>query len=231
MLAPTDVYGNDPHPELRPQVLSCSWGNPDGRDQSLRAMVRVWRDAGIFPSFAAGNSGSGYANVAASASFPESFASGAYDYYNEIADFRSWGPSAIDGSIKPEIAAPGYDVTSSYGHNNGYASLDGTSMAQPHIAGTVALLLAKNRSLGIDEMRRIITATTYVSSYMGILPNNIWGWGDVRADSAVASISPANGYLTGRVTDNLGQRVTGAIVRVAGDAAQLALPIRRDITP
>ncbi|MFA9467523.1 MULTISPECIES: S8 family serine peptidase [unclassified Streptococcus] len=56
----------------------------------------------------------------------------------KMSDFTSWGLSA-DGELKPDVSAPGGAIYSAI-NNNGYASMDGTSMASPHIAGVIVLM-------------------------------------------------------------------------------------------
>lgn len=60
---------------------------------------------------------------------------------NQLSDFTSWGLTT-DGELKPDVAAPGGAIYSSI--NNGkYASMNGTSMASPHVAG-IALLVKQH---------------------------------------------------------------------------------------
>ncbi|HFH9838734.1 TPA: S8 family serine peptidase [Streptococcus suis] len=57
---------------------------------------------------------------------------------NQLSEFTSWGLTA-DGELKPDVTAPGGAIYSSI--NDGkYASMNGTSMASPHVAGAVALI-------------------------------------------------------------------------------------------
>lgn len=198
LVAPTDAQGV-PHPEYAPDAVNNSWGGPPVADDWFRDIVRVWRAAGIFPSFSAGNRGPGSGTIGCPANYPESFAVGAVDRNGNLAGFSSRGPSAY-GEIKPEVVAPGVGVRSSVpggGYEGGWS---GTSMACPHVVGVVALLLSADPSLSVDELEEIITQTATpmeTPEYPG-RPNNGFGWGLVNAMSAVSEVLGA-GTVQGRV--------------------------------
>ncbi len=200
MLAPTDVNGNDPRPELRPNVINNSWGGADGSDNNFQYPIQQWINAGIFPSFANGNSGPGPSTVGNPGSSPLAFGAGATDNTDQIAGFSSRGPSPVDGSVKPNISAPGVNIRSSIPTNQ-YANFSGTSMASPHVVGVVALLLSKNRTLTVDQLKNVITSTAYFTSFMGTRPNNNYGWGRIDALAGANSVPADSGTVMGHVTD------------------------------
>ncbi|WP_343230392.1 S8 family peptidase [Salinilacihabitans rarus] len=93
---------------------------------------------GVLLVAAAGNDGPCSDCVSHPAAYPEVVAVSATDENDDLASFSSTGPEI-------EIAAPGAGVYSTY-NDGGYNTLDGTSMACPHVAGGGAVLIANGAS-------------------------------------------------------------------------------------
>ncbi|APU20275.1 S8 family serine peptidase [Actinoalloteichus sp. GBA129-24] len=224
MLAPTDLAGENPRPDLRPHVINNSWGSPGGTvlDPWYDEISAAWTASGIFGLFANGNSGPGCTTSGAPAHSPESYAVGAYAADGGIAAFSSRGPGPA-GDIRPSIAAPGVAVRSSV-LRGGYASLNGTSMAAPHVAGAVALVWSAAPSLvgDIEGTRALLGATSIdvddTSCGGTAAENNVWGEGMLDVLAAVDAAPRAEtGELTGTVTDaDTGEPLGGARVTIAG---------------
>jgi subtilisin family serine protease len=222
ILAPTDLGGNNPDPTRRPHVVNNSWGGGGG-DPWYMASVDGWIASGIFPAFSNGNSGPGCNTSGSPGDYPQSYSAGAFDINNNIAGFSSRGSSAFGGELKPNIAAPGVSVRSSVPVNS-YASFNGTSMASPHVAGTVALIWSAAVAIerDIDATKALLdqTAVDTADAQCGGTPadNNVWGEGKLDAFAAVdAAPRGPTGTLTGTVTDaSNGNPVAGATIQAVG---------------
>ncbi|WP_229401029.1 S8 family serine peptidase [Micromonospora okii] len=165
MLAPFPAGGDpftDGRPERAPQVLTNSWGCPpiEGCDPAaLRSATAALDAAGILVVAAAGNTGPYCGSIEdPPAVYPDVVTVGAVDRQRRIAPFSSRGP--VPGASKPDVVAPGAGVLSAM-PGGGYATLDGTSMATPQVAGVVALMWSANPALvgDLERTRRILRDT------------------------------------------------------------------------
>lgn len=189
LIAPWDLNHQNPNPDRRPHIVNNSWGLAFGGFPFLQTMVNNWRAAGIFPAFAAGNNGPDCGSVSSPGDYVTSFATGAIDINDAIANFSGRGPSAF-GVGKPEVTAPGVNVRSAV-PGGGYNAFSGTSMASPHTAGLVALLWSEYPNLVRDisgTERKIRPAAVILNSTEACggngptdHPNNTFGSGRIDA--------------------------------------------------
>jgi subtilisin family serine protease len=248
-IAPTDLTGNNPNPALRPHVVSNSWGCPVSEGCTTRAeletIVNNVQAAGIFVVVSAGNSGPGCSTVSDPPSiYNASFTVGAIDITNNLASFSSRGPSTFytPNILKPQISAPGVNTRSSYRTSDTtYQSLNGTSMASPHVAGVVALLWSARPMLlrNIAATKSILqntanpgvalTPQTCGGTPSTQIPNNSFGYGRIDALAAVnASPTAATGKISGTIVNANGQPVAGTTVTVEGEARTVRAITNRD---
>lgn len=104
----------------------------------------------------------------------------ATDDADAMGSFSSLGPTA-DGRAKPDIAAPGVGINSCEAGATGFVSMDGTSMACPHVSGLCALMLEKNGTLTPGDVKAILMRTAV---NVGHTPEEM-GAGRVNALDAV----------------------------------------------
>ena len=215
LLAPFPHGGDPLHdgiPARGAHLVNNSWGCPTEEGclpGTLRVAVENLRAAGQMMVASAGNDGPGCSTVThPPALYDASLTVGATYAGGQATGFSSRGPVGTD-QLKPDLAAPGEDVRSAV--PGGYASLPGTSMAGPHVAGAVALLWSADPALigDLDRTEAILLETANPRTVDAAcaaeadepglvcgcgddgpssVPNNVYGWGLLDAWAAVQRV-------------------------------------------
>ncbi len=163
---------------------------------------------------------------------------------DSLAPFSSHGPSAIDGSAKPDIVAPGVGIESIADSGSllftsrpdfrlwgtvrtaaePYMRMSGTSMASPVVTGTIALMLQANPSLTPNLVKAILQYTAEDHETYGHLAE---GAGFLNARGAVQLAQSLGNKLTTSPKDPTpwsrqiiwgNRRVAGGVIKVAANA-------------
>lgn len=175
------------------RAVSNSWGNSNGSELHWWDVVLTWKNIGIFPVWSNGNSGPSSGTVGAPASHPTTIGTGATDSGDNLASFSSRGPAPnIDpindptywyyptwSLLKPDVSAPGVSIRSSIA-SGGYGSMQGTSMAAPHVAGGTAIILERNPGLTPTDLYMLFINNCDEPAGGGPYPNNNYGWGRIN---------------------------------------------------
>jgi subtilisin family serine protease len=151
----------------------------------LESRIKKLYEMNIPVVCAAGNTGQGGVNWPAA--YDETIAVAAHDKNGRVASFSSRGD-------RVEWAAPGVNIYSTY-LNNGYASLNGTSMACPFVAGVIALMLAKhkrqeketgkNDCKTVEQIREHLLKYTMDKGKIG--KDNAWGYGVIDVEKLIGT--------------------------------------------
>jgi len=169
-----------------------------------------------------GNSGPGVSG--SPSNVYEAFSVGASDASREIAGFSSGELVETDQAwdawwlvedwpinyYVPDVAAPGVSVLSTV-PDNSYARFNGTSMASPHTAGAVALLLSAVDGLSVEDARERLAETARHDDGPGATPGPRYGEGIIDVLSAATAADDGT-VVEGTVTDAGGAPIAGATV-------------------
>lgn len=192
------------HPE-EPDVLLINVAHDGVHYDSYVAAVEAAREAGITVVVPAGNNGDG--KSASPASVYSAISVGALNQNGEVADYSSgavvstrttWGERPIyqyhwpESYVAPTVVAPGTTTAAAAG--GGYRQFNGTSIAAPHVAGTVALMqAASDRQLTPREIERALVSTA--SQPRNVTPDTRYGYGEIDTYEAVAAVADRPPYF------------------------------------
>lgn len=144
-------------------VVSASWVS-DGFSKNHYEALKELADAGIVFVAAAGNDGLDISNFPvypASYKLPNVISVAAIDYHGRKADFTNFSATRV------HVAAPGVRILSTI-DRGGYAYLSGSSMAAPHVAGVVGLILSREGLRAIPTIReRLIKSSKKIPRLKG----------------------------------------------------------------
>ncbi|MCX5061045.1 MULTISPECIES: S8 family peptidase [unclassified Streptomyces] len=169
--------------------LSLGAGDTPGVDPLEAEVNKLSEEKGILFAIAAGNSGP--ESVGSPGSAEDALTVGAVDVNDKLADFSSTGPT-VDGTIKPDVTAPGVDITAAAAPGSvideevgekppGYLTISGTSMATPHVAGAAALLKQQHPDWRFSELKGALTGSAKGGKYTAFQQ----GSGRIAVDKAI----------------------------------------------
>ncbi|MEX0171028.1 S8 family serine peptidase [Streptomyces sp. LMG1-1-1.1] len=147
-------------------VVNMSLGDSyptDGGDPMSQTVDALSAQYGTLFVIAAGNAGP--ESISAPGAAAAALTVAATDKQDRLASFSSTGPLAYSGGMKPDIAAPGVDITAARsqemtgGGEGLYRTLSGTSMATPHVVGAAALLAQQHPDWTGAQLKEHLTST------------------------------------------------------------------------
>ncbi|MGY1499516.1 S8 family serine peptidase [Streptomyces sp. QTS52] len=160
-------------------VVNLSLGGEDmpGIDPMEETVNRLSAESDTLFVISAGNSGEdGESTVGSPGSADAALTVGAVDKSDQLADFSSRGPRVGDGGVKPDLTAPGVAITAAGASGSvleewypsdipGYLTLDGTSMASPHVAGAAAILAQQHPDWAGERIKAVLTGSAEPGAY------------------------------------------------------------------
>ncbi|MEU3936598.1 S8 family serine peptidase [Streptomyces sp. NPDC029044] len=172
--------------------MSLGGGDTPAIDPLEAAVNKLSDEKGVLFAIAAGNEGDfGEQTIGSPGSAAAALTVGAVDDKDKLADFSSRGPG-MDGALKPDVTAPGVDITAASAPGNqiaqevgekpaGYMTISGTSMATPHVAGAAAILKQQHPEWKYTELKGALTGSTKGGKYTPFQQ----GSGRIQVDKAI----------------------------------------------
>ncbi|MEW1689979.1 S8 family serine peptidase [Streptomyces sp. NPDC091265] len=173
--------------DQKADVVSMSLGSAtptDCTDPMSVAAEEFGKSKDTLFVIAAGNSGPTLNTVSSPGCAPSVLTVGAVDRDDSTAQFSSRGPAIVSHTLKPEIAAPGVDISAAAAGGRGvyaYRSMSGTSMATPHVAGAAAIVKERHPDWTAQQVKAAL-----VSSAKSDIPGDVRETGGGRLDVKAA---------------------------------------------
>lgn len=148
------------------KVVNMSLGSPepsDGTDPMAQAVNNLSKETGSLFVIAAGNTG--MEGIGSPGAAEAALTVGAVDKSDNLAWFSSKGPSFGSAGLKPDLTAPGVGIIAARSQHTDkgsgfYMSMDGTSMASPHVAGAAAILSQRHPDWTGEQLKEALMSTT-----------------------------------------------------------------------
>ena len=207
-------------------ISNSSWGGR-GQAADFQPLKDAIADSGLLFVTSAGNEGIDNDNDPAPA-FPASFdlpnivAVAATDKDGGMADFSNYGHTTVD------LSAPGVDIASTWAADAidpspGWAYLDGTSMAAPHVAGVAALLASQDPTL--LEPANLATLKSRLLTSGKSLPLTV---GDTVTGRMVDARYALDGVAPTAFAPNTQVLTVGSVLGTSAVSATIGWPVATD---
>lgn len=182
------------------KVVNISLGSTDTPevDPLEEAINTLSRDHGTLFVVAAGNAGKNdiMTTIGTPSTADAALSVAATTLPGITADFSSRGPRSGDGAVKPEVSAPGVGVTAAASTTafpgQGRISMNGTSMATPHVAGSAAILAQVHPEWTGAQLKSALMASANPQPGAGTFDQGSGRVDVTRAIAQTVTTSPAS---------------------------------------
>ncbi len=166
----------------------------NGEDVTIPAVMLDTADGATLGDTISPDAGSGSFNTVTVNATIHSDLSPIPGFEDSMTDFTSEGPARVTNALKPDISAPGFDITSAgIGTGNGGAVLSGTSMATPHVAGSAVLLRQLHPTWTPDQIKAVLMNNATLRMKNNDLSEpvaaTVMGAGRVQVDVSATAVS------------------------------------------